>query len=179
MEKFNLTIIFPIIIILIFLFSLTFGVVSVWPKYLELKSLNDSIEAKKEELKFQGQYFSELEQIKKELKNYESELAKIDSVLPQDAFPPSLFNFIQTAASQSGLVFKGMSLPIFSSSQDQEKFKEAQFSVDVSGAYSSLKNFLFVLEKCARLFEVENISFSAPKEGEIYTFNLKIKVYSY
>ena len=72
MEKFNLTIIFPIIIILIFLFSLTFGVVSVWPKYLELKSLNDSIEAKKEELKFQGQYFSELEQIKKELKNYES-----------------------------------------------------------------------------------------------------------
>ncbi|OGZ90869.1 MAG: hypothetical protein A2510_03795 [Candidatus Staskawiczbacteria bacterium RIFOXYD12_FULL_37_10] len=68
---------------------------------------------------------------------------------------------------------------------------EIGFSLNMTGSYSSLENFIVSLEKSARLFEVKNISFgaSAASQGaeqsqqfqmqEIYNFNLEVLTHSY
>lgn len=179
MDRLNVQIIFPPIIIGVIIFSLIFGFLFCWPKYPELKSLQKNIKIKQDELSWQKEYFIKLSQIKNELKNYETEFSKINTALPKDNSVPALLNFIQIAASQSGLVLKAISPTAASPSLFNPDIKETQLSFSLDGSYSSFKNFLFVLENSARFIDVEDISFSSPKEKDIFTFNIKIKTYSY
>lgn len=178
-SQFNLLNLMPIIIIVSFLFSIILGIAVLWPKFQDLKALKTIIEEKTLEFRQQQQYFSKLEQINSELGKYERELAMISSALPETPSLPSLFNFLQKAGSQSGLVLKGISPFAVSFAETAPQLKETQFSLDVVGSYSSFKNFISVLEKSGRLIEVENIFFFSSKEENPLTFNLKIKIYSY
>jgi Tfp pilus assembly protein PilO len=179
MNRLNLLNFIPIIIVACFLLTVIFGVILLWPKFQELKMIEKNIAEKKEELQYQENYFSNLREIKSKLEEYQAEVTKINSALPDDSSLPSLFNFLQKTSSQSGLVLKGVSPFAVVVSKENPDIKETQFSLQVSGSYSSFKNFLSTLEKSARLIEVENISFSSPKKGNLFTFNLRIKVFSY
>ena len=114
-----------------------------------------------------------------DLKNYQNQLAKIDSALPLDTDLPALFDFLQKASSQSGLILKSISHLDPKPSPDFAQLKESEVSLTVSGVYASFKNFLSVLEVTARLIEAQAVSFSSiPEEGP-REFKLTIKVYSY
>ena len=180
-----------LIIICIFLIVLI-GFFLVVPKYKKFETLKQKIDGKETELRYIESYFSDLERLSQKLKEHESQLSKIDFALPSDSSLSllSLINFLQTANSQNGLVFKKLSsfsitspkiaakAPVSIQPQPLSKIKEIHLGFEVSGSYSALKNFLETLEKSARLIEVENISFSF-EEGKIFSFNLKIKTYSY
>jgi len=160
--------------------TLVLGISFLWPKYQEFKSLQKKVEAKRIELQFKEEYFLDLQKIVEELKKYEKRLFTIDTALPADPSLPALFDFFQKKASQSGLILKEITLGSITSSPNLADLSEIPFTLRVLGSYSSFKNFLAILEKSARLIEVENIAFSSPgKEGESFTFDLKIKVYSY
>lgn len=154
-----------------------------WPQYQNLKGINLKIQEKKVELQYKEEYFSNLKKTSEELKNYESELSKIDFALPSGRSLPSLFNFLSNAASQNGLIFKNVdSFSIVHSatpSEEQPEIKSIYLNITVAGSYSAFKNFLSVLEKTARLIEVENITFFTPQEKEPFSSNLKIKAHSY
>ena len=63
---------------------------------------------------------------------------------------------------------------------EKGEIKETRINFLLVGSYPDFKNFLFILEKSARLIDVENISFALPKEKEgLFNFNITIKVYSY
>lgn len=177
--QFNLLNSIPTIIAGFLAVSLIFGTVFLWPKFQDSKTLKKNIEEKKTELKLEEQYFSKLNQTNSELEKYGRELAIINSALPDTPSVPSLFNFLQKASSQSGMVLKGISPFIVSSSEMLPQLAETKFTLEVIGSYSSFKNFISTLEKSARLIEVENISFSSSAEGELFSFNLRIKVSSY
>lgn len=147
------------------------------PKYEDLKISKKEILNREFELKTQEEHFKDLQQLSAELKKYEISLAKIDSALPENPSLSGLFNFIQKIASQSGLTLKAISPPSTSVIADS-KIKETTITLTLVGEYPQLKNFLSVLEKSARFVEVENVSFSFPKEGP-FNFNITIKVYSY
>ncbi len=169
----------PIIIIAFFLFSFVFWLAILWPKYQDFRALDKMIGEKEEELQQEEQYFSNLNQIKTELENYEEALSKINSAFPDDPSLPALFSFLQKASSQSGLILKGISPFASYISESMPNIKETQFSLQVSGSYSSFKEFVSILEKSARKIEVENISFFSPKEGSLFLFNLGLKIHSY
>ncbi len=175
----------PIIIVICFLIIFIFSAVVLYPRYQNFQEVQRNIKEKKEEVAIQEDYFSKLSQIKTELEKYKEELSKINSALPDSPFLPSIFSFLQKASSQSGLVLKGISPFIISSPEESPNIKEIQFGLEVVGPYQSFKNFLSTLEKSARLIEVDNISFAAPKgetpagQENLFTFNLRIKVYSY
>lgn len=169
----------PIIIIICFIFVLIAGFGFLWPKYQELSFNQLNIQDKKEEFQYKEKYFSDLNQIKTELGNYQVELSKINSALPDDSSLPSLFSFLQKATSQSGLILKGLSPFSTSLSEEISGLRKTHFSLSVAGSYTAFKNFLSILENSARIIEVENISFSSPKEGDLFSFNLRIKVFSY
>jgi len=169
---------YQIIVVSCLLFALVmvFGVL--WLKYTDLSFLQKTIKGKKAELAEEEQYFAKLSQTEEDLSQYKANLAKIDSALPNDPSLASLFNFLQQVSSQTGLVLKGISPPLVDTSETSS-LKEIHLNLQLTGSYSSFKSFVASLEKSARLVEIENISFTSPKEGDVFTFNLRIQVFGY
>jgi len=179
MNRFSLLNSIPMIIAACFFFSLILGAVILWPRFQDLRAIQEELAKVSSELQYQEQYFSQLADIQEKFKDYQEQLSKIDSALPNDPSLASLFNFLQKASSQSGLILKGISPFAASYPEGNPSLRRTQFSLEVSGSYSSFKEFLSIIEKSARLIEVGSVSFFTPKEGDIFTFNLRIKVYSY
>lgn len=171
----------PIIIAVCLILSIVLGVGFLWPKFQDLSLSVENVEQKEKEFEYNKKYFSDLSHIKTELAEYETGFAKISSALPDDPDMSSLLNYLQRASSQSGLVLKGISLftASLSDSDESPEVYKILFGLQVAGSYPSFKNFLSTLEESARIIEIENISFLSPDEGELFTFNLRIKVYSY
>jgi len=162
-------------------FSLSFFLLFflVFPKYQTLNVLKKEVFEKEEELSSQEKYFETLKETSEELKKYEVPLSKVDAALPKNPSLPELLNFIQKASSQSGLSLKGIS-PAVTTPLEKGEIKETRINFLLVGSYSDFKNFLSILEKSARLIDIENISFALPKEKEgLFNFNITIKVYSY
>jgi len=168
-------------IVIFLLASLIVGVFLLFPKTQDLRAIRLEIGERNAELQSKEKHFSNLQETSKELEEYQSELSKIDSALPSDLSSlPSLFNFLQKASSQNGLILKNVGAFSVTVSEERPEIKEITLNFGVSGSYPSFKNFLSTLEKSARLIEVENISFSVPQEKETsFPFDLKIKVHSY
>lgn len=168
-----------IVIIVSFCLILLLGIGLVWPRYQELKFLEQKIERKTAEVLKREKDLGHLKKTAQTLENYQTQLAKVDSALPSNPELSALFDFIQKTGAQSGLVLKSISYNPPQPFPGSEDFKETEASLAVSGVYPSFKNFLSVLEQSARLIEIESISFLASPEEEFRDFDLKIKVYSY
>ncbi len=181
-----------IAIVILLISILVIGTFLIWPKYQDLRSLQLEIGKKRVELQYKEKHISNLQEVSEELKKYKTELSKIDSALPFNPSLPSLFNFLQKASSQNGLIFRNVDS--FSMTTPKEKptvptqpgIKEISLNLGVSGSYSAFRNFLSTLEKSARLIKIENISFSSPEEKLTvptqetpFDFDLSIRVYSY
>lgn len=170
-----------IIIISLFI-VLGLGIGLIWPKYQEIKVLNKIIEEKIIELQFMEEYFSELSKISGELNEYQPELNKINTALPDEFFLPSLLNFIQKSCTESGLLFKKLGDYTIKEKADS-KVKEIHLSLEVVGSYSSFKNFLSVLEKNSRLIEIDSLSFFSPSKEAVnrslFSFKAGIMIHSY
>ena len=167
------------------------------PEYEALNSKNLQVEEKKSEFKKINDYFEDLSLQNEELEKYELEIAKIDSALPDNPSMPSVFYFIQNTAEENEISLTEVNMGYSRIKEGIEEseildIKENRFSVSVVGSYSSFKDFLSVLEKSARLIEIEEIYFSSfgkteattelivfsPSE-DIFSFDLEMKVYSY
>jgi len=160
------------------LLTLILGLVLIYPKYQEFQLLKEKIEARKIELQTKEDYVQKLKQTSQELKQYTAELSIINSALPADASLPTLLDFLQKISSENGLILKSTKRTGISALEESE-IKETQISLQLMGDYPSLKNFLQILEKSARLIEVNSISLLAPEEPGPFTFDIIIKVYSY
>ncbi len=176
----------PLAIIIGLILLAALGIAVVFPKYQNLNLLQSKIKEKEAELQSEKEYFSNLDDISEELKKYEESLSKINSALAAEPGLPALFNFLQTAASQNGLILKKI-VPTLPSPLKEElvkegwspEIRETGINLTVVGSYPSFKNFLSTLEKTARMIELESISFSTLEEAGPVDFNLRIKVYSY
>jgi Tfp pilus assembly protein PilO len=153
------------------------------PKYREVQFLKFQIEEKKKELEYKEEYLEELENLAARLKDYQKEWEKIESALPDQPSLPTLFYFFQKLSAQNGLILRGISFqgisPLEIKRESPFPLQKISFSLSLSGSYSALKNFLWALQKNARLFEIEGISFSAPGEEESFNFNLEVRTHSY
>jgi len=181
---------YTLIIFLLSLFLISF---LIFPKYQKFNSLKKEILEKERELSSQGEYFETLQKTSEELKKYETSLSKIGAALPKNLSLPELLNFMQKASSQSGLFLKEISpaltAPLEKSAPEGQaspntvgrgEIKETRINFLLVGSYPDFKNFLFILEKSSRLIDIENVSFSLPKEKEgPSNFAITIKVYSY
>ena len=152
--------------------------VLVLPKYENFNVKKQEIFAKESELKSQEDYFQKVQRISKEIKSYPDSILKIESALPQSRSVPELLDFFQKIASQSGLSMNKVDLA-FVASDFEEEVMTTETTISLRGDYSGLKNFLSVAEKSARLIEIEDVSFSYPEKGTVFTFSLKIRIYSY
>lgn len=167
----------PIFIFIFFVAALAFSIFFVFPKYQEITDLKVRIEEKRIALQHQEEYSQSLRDLEKKLEDYKESLEKVDSALSEEPDIPSLFDFLQRAASENGLILEKTGTFSVSPSKSEGEVGEAKVSFSVSGPYPSFKGFLKTLEKSARLIELERLSFSSPKEGDIFPFSLEIKVH--
>lgn len=148
----------------------------IYPKYQNLSRLKKTELLKKAELENFQNYSQQLKETFEKLQNYKEEISKIELALPENLSIPEFFNFVQKLAALNGLSLKNIDA---TPSSEEGILKEWKTNLTLSGDYQSFKNFLSSLEKSARLVEIENISFSSPKEKEPFEFKLGIKIREY
>lgn len=174
--------------------TLLLGVYFLWPKYTQFEKLKDEISKKELDLQQEQNYFLNLQKISTDLENHKEALEKVNSALPEKYSLPSLMNFFQAKASESGLILGGISRAIVGSRATVEeevageaeaekerlgvKIQEIYLNLKFTGYLSSFENFLETVEKSARIMEVETISLGTEEEG-LAEFSLLIKVHSY
>lgn len=166
----------PIAIIICLTAAIILAIALVFPKKDDLDSLIKKVNEKKAELQSKEDYFASLRQTDEDFKKYQGSLAKIGSALPPSSQLPALFDFLQKASSQTGMVLTNIN-PLTGKPSGMEGISEHSINIVVSGTYSAFRNFLSVLERSSRLIEVGTASFSIQEKTP--EFNLRIKAYSY
>jgi Tfp pilus assembly protein PilO len=161
--------------IIFLLISFAFYFFIIHPKQKTLSDLNFELSQKRLELESFDQYFKDISNIYEKLNQYQDQISKIDSTLPEDPSFVEVFYFIQKTASQNGMILDGFTFPNLT---QQENLKKWSSNLRIRGDYASFKNFLSVLEKSVRMFNVEKIHFYSTKD-KILSFDLTISFYSY
>jgi Tfp pilus assembly protein PilO len=169
---------YPILIIISFSLSLLLVFLLDWPRYQEFQNLEMEIVKAREELRSQESYYQEINRITDELVKYQDVLAVIDSALPEDHSLPELLNFIQRAASQSGLVVNQVS-PFTITSDLEPDIVITRVNINMDGDYIDLKEFLHVVERSARFIEVNNVAFIFPEDESVFNFLVTVTVYQH
>jgi len=169
----------PIISAFLFLASIAIAVFFVFPKYKELSDVSQRLQAARDELSYLSEHYKKLEKLREELRQYDPVLKKIDDALPAKISLPALFAYLQNVTAQNGLILAEIKTPKLTPSSNNPQLKEADIKLPVIGSYDSLKNLLGSLYRNAKLIDISSISFSSPKEGELFDFEIGIKTYSY
>lgn len=158
-----------------------FGILFLWPKYQDFTNLQIQLKNKENEFKNRNEYYQDLFSLSEKLKEFETEISNINSALPSDvsAAALSFHNYLPKVASENGVILKSMGSFSVSTLSGKGNIQVISIPIEVSGSYTSLKNFLTVLEKSARIIEVTNISFSSPQEEEFFGFQLNLQTHSY
>jgi len=148
------------------------------PKYQEYAQKKAELEARQVELSYHQQHFSVLKDTEARLKQSQEAFAKIDNSLPSFFSLPAFYANMLKLTSQSGMVVDQISHT--GTINPQERLKKQSFSLSVSGTFASFNNFLNVIEKSAKIFEVDGMSFTYPEEeGEVISFSLNMHTFSY
>jgi Tfp pilus assembly protein PilO len=158
------------------------------PKFKEFKTVQTELGNIQTEFDAKYAYYAEVNRVYRELENYKDSLDKVETAIPAKASFGPIIYFFQKKSAENGLIIKGLFLTKVSLQNPESDIKEIVFSLDLLGNYRALKNFLYSLEKSARLFEVTNISFASqiPSVGPLqiptqqaYSFKLEVKAHSY
>ena len=181
MTKFNFLNFITIITVACFLGAIFFGAMVSWPRFQEMKKDRENIISLKQALEQRETYFLALKKDRDRLGGYQKQLSKIAYALPDDAELnlPSIFRFLQRISTETRLTLTEIRPFTITPLEVRPEIKKTQFGFQVTGSYASFQDFLIRLERSARIIKVEEISFSTPDEGELFFFDVAIKVHSY
>lgn len=152
------------------------------PEYKTFRKLQVNLGEKIAEYNEEFAYYNAIAVTYAQLENRKEDIKKIDDALPQDPALGKLVYSLQETAKENGLIVKDLFLSKTSLSNSaisaNSGVKDVVFSMDLMGDYPSLENFIISLEKSARIFEVNSISFGSSSKLP-YSFSLQIKTHSY
>jgi|AntAceMinimDraft_18_1070375.scaffolds.fasta_scaffold00382_13 Tfp pilus assembly protein PilO len=170
-----------IIISVALIISFVVGALLVWPEYKKMNDLQTELAKKDVQLESQHKYNQQLETTSQQLKEKQEFADKVDSILPKSLDMSSLLEFLQTTCMETGMSLEGVSWQELSSPQEKEtRIKEYSVNLELSGSYFAFKNFLFSLEKSARLIDIMDIDFFLLEDEEqSMPFKITLRIYSY
>lgn len=186
----------PVTIIILLIINLILIFLFVFPRYQETEKLQMSLYQKQQEYDSQSDYNIKVSEVLKNVESRGDILEKIDSALPGAFSLSDVVDFLQRKAAENKLAVQLISysrvlpqLPQNTAGGSVSQLKSVTFMVDLSGSYRDFKNFLFSLEKSARLFEVNTMSFASKSpekdkdftqnQSENYDFKLELKTHTY
>jgi len=164
-----------ILLILIFASFIFLGL----PTYQKFRDSQMELSQKKQELKVKESYFEKLKQIAEELKNYQPEINKISSAVPESADTVNVIYFLLKTANADGLITTGFGLDKSIPLEKDSNIKKTAFKISFVGPYLSFKKFLFDIEKNARLINFQYIKFSKEAGADNFNFESNVIINSY
>jgi len=160
-------------IIVFVLVVLIVGGYFLWlPKYQEFQTNNAKLNAEGEKIKKKKEYLFELEGHLNNLSEYEENLSKIDSALPLEYSPASLYSFIQKTGAESGIMVSQAEFSRTGASREDKNLSSGleinsiDIGISLEGDYASFKEFISIIFKTSRLIEVRSLSFSSSSDEE-------------
>jgi len=186
----------PVAIVIILVISLISIFFFALPKYRESRALRLTLDEKLAEYQSKSAYYEKMAETIKTIESNKEAVEKINSALPDNFYFAPLVYFLQKKTSENGLISKSLtfsqsvsSLGRVSAGAVSKEIKNVSFTLNLTGSYKGLKNFLLSLEKSSRLFEVRNISFvslksanqlkNQPNQLKNYDFKLEVVTHSY
>ena len=179
----------PISAIIILIIALIIFFLFALPEYQKSNDLQYSLAQKQAEYNSKSVYYSKISELIGTIEDKKDALGKINSALPPDfSFAPLVF-FFQKKGVENGLTIKSIIFSQISPETAEKKIRNITFTVNILGNYQGLKNFLSSLDKSARLFEGNSISFSPSvtssdsKQSKIqqqaYDLKLELQTHTY
>jgi Tfp pilus assembly protein PilO len=171
---------------ILFFVILLVSVYIIRPEFYNFNNFKKELEIRNQEILSIENYHKKIDDTFNKLKNYEENLDKVSSALPDNYSSPSLFNYLQKTSTENGMFLKNAGLAkvsvkktkVFSGTEVVEQnTKENHVNIDLIGSYSSFKTFLESIEKSSRMIETENVLVKI--DGEVLNFILLLKVSSY
>ncbi|MCX6719852.1 MAG: type 4a pilus biogenesis protein PilO [Candidatus Staskawiczbacteria bacterium] len=188
----------PIAVIVMFFAVIALAYFLVFPEYETFGQLRTQLGEKRAEANAKIDYYAAIDKAFFDLQNRKDDIKKIDDALPQNPDLGQTIYFLQKTAIGNGMIIKNLFLSKSSQTALASTAKNAKvgikdivFSMNVTGDYVSLENFMIALEKSSRVFEITNISFGSSSQqsavsstpqfqsSQTYDFNLQIKTHSY
>ena len=158
----------------------------VMPKYDVYQNLLKQISIEEARYNGQDQYYSDIKKNYDQLMQYKDNLNKIDDAIPSKSAFSLLLNLLYKDSADSGIVIQNINAANSQQAGTGKTIKEITLSLNLFGSYAAFKNFLYSLEKSARLIESQNFNFSVaqpskqnPNPEGVFPIKLDIKVHSY
>jgi Tfp pilus assembly protein PilO len=169
-----------LIILICLVVSIIAWAVFIVPKYFQWQEGQKKLASQQSYLDNQTQYFSKISEIENKLQQSADVIGKIDSAIPNGIDFSTLVTFFEKTGKETGVIIKSINMGNQTIKAGQERLKENSFFISIVGTYAAFKNFLYKLENSARLFEVDEITFSNAKTGtDFFNYSLKLRAYSY
>lgn len=167
------------------------------PMVQGILSFRQEIKTKQQQLIEKEDLIRTVEALMEKYKDNEEILKNLDVILPEESNIPDLLVQLEALANAGGMVISDTKISTLEAKKTskaetattgeaaQEKtadYKTVTIGLVMSGDYSSMKNFLQVVEKNMRLIDVDSIIFSGQSEGgtkSLFDFDIVLKTYYY
>jgi len=125
-------------------------------------------------------YFQNLKKLNEESQNYQKEISKVDSAIPQDISLHSFAYFLQKTASVNGLIVRKINLGQQTKIKENPNMSFADVGIDFLGNYLSFKKFFDEIEKSSRFIEIQEFKISSGGEAKKdQGLEITVRIYSY
>ncbi len=150
-----------------FAVSLGLGIFLLNPAFQGYGDTRENVDVRSEELVNIMHYVSEMQVVRENINKYADELEMLKSVFPEDHDAPGLFFFIQNVIDKHNLEGDGIASYTVSAFEGNPRISKVSFSLDLTGGYQEIQNFLTEIERVIRIIKINNIDISYV-ERDIY-----------
>ena len=163
-DKFVSSILIAASILLFFLMVL--------PAFDKTAALRGSVGEREKILQEMEEIQNRVQELVQEMDSRETEVDRLDLLLPKEKMIPELLSSIESIVAGSGLSLTGINVAELSS---QDKKKKLSGDLKLSGSFPSFMNFLDLLEKNLRLINLTTVDASAQLTGGGNAINYSLR----
>lgn len=150
----------------------------VLPQYLNIRSIQAAINDREEVISEKKEILKKIDLLKGQYTSKTAEIDRLSILLPKSKKIEEIFLTLDDVSKQSGLELRGVTTGVREISKDETK-KIVFVETIVAGQYPSLSNFLVLLEKSLRVFDVKELSISREASGPSGILNFKLTFETY
>lgn len=149
------------------------------PVYDAVKETGGALEESREMLAQRQAAKNSFDKLNQEYNGRAGEINKVLASLPKNSRVDQIISSLQAGASQSGLQLRGITIGQTTASQ-AGPFRETPINLVLAGNYPSFVNFLAVIEKSVRVYDLARANMAKdPTAGPgLLNINLSLTAYS-
>lgn len=139
--------------------------------------LNMAVDERGDILTSRKEIIAKIEALNKQSKERAADVSKLSTVVPDTKSSAELVSTLETMSQQTGLQLIELTMSDSSKQKIKDDLQNVFIELGLMGSYSSLTNFLGLLEKNVRLLDVTEMSASQVLAGGLLNFRIKASAY--